>query len=83
MQVVQRAEGLWLKITGVLLILLGLVLFVSPRVNYTTREKVIHTGSVDVTAKREKMVVFPRIFGLLIVAGGVTVLIFASRPGDS
>jgi uncharacterized membrane protein HdeD (DUF308 family) len=83
MQVVQRAEGLWLKITGVLLILLGLVLFVSPRVNYTTREKVIHTGSVDVTAKRDKTVALPRIFGLLIVAGGVMVIIFASRHGDS
>ena len=55
-----RAEVLWLKIIGVLLILVGIVLFASPTVTYTTREKVVNTGSLDVTAKRQKAVVIPR-----------------------
>ena len=42
-----RAETLWLRIIGVLLILLGLTLFVSPSINYRTREKIIHTRNAD------------------------------------
>ena len=78
----QRAEALWLKITGVLLILLGLVLFASPRVSYHTREKVVHTGSLDVTAKRQKTVVIPRAVALLAIAAGVGALILGSRKPE-
>ena len=79
MQKVSRAEILWLKIIGLLLILLGLTLFASPRITYTTKEKVVHSDSIDITAKREKTVLVPRAIALLIVAGGVTTLIFGSR----
>jgi uncharacterized membrane protein len=76
---VRRAEALWLKIIGVLLILLGLVLFTSARVTYTTREKVVDTRSFGVTVKRQKTVVIPRTVALLTVAAGVGALILASR----
>lgn len=79
MQEMQPAEALWMKIIGVLLILLGLTLFASPRITYRTREKVVHTGSIDITAKRYKTVVVPRAAGLLVVGAGVIVLILASR----
>ena len=74
-----RAEALWLKIIGVLLILLGLVLFASPRVSYNTREKLVHTGSLEVTAKRQKTVVIPRAVALLTIAAGIGTLILAGR----
>jgi hypothetical protein len=76
---VQRAEALWLKIIGVLLILLGLVLFASPRIMYSTREKVIDTESIHITAKREKSMFIPRAVALLTIAAGVGALILASR----
>ncbi len=79
MQMVSRAESLWLKIIGLLLILLGLTLFASPRIIYTTKEKVVHSDSIDLIAKRQKIIQVPRAIALLIVAGGVTALIFASR----
>ena len=75
----RRAEALWLKIIGVLLILLGLVLFASPRVTYTTREKVVDTKSLGVTVKRQKTVVIPRVVALLTIATGVGALILAGR----
>ena len=78
-----RPELLWLKIIGVLLILLGIVLFASPTVTYTAREKVINTGSLDVTAKRQKPVVIPRPVAVLIVGVGVGVValvISARKP---
>ena len=79
MQKVSRAEILWLKIIGLLLILLGLTLFASPRITYTTKEKVVHSDSIDLIAKREKTILVPRAIALLIAAGGVTTIIFASR----
>ena len=79
MQKVSRAEILWLKIIGLLLILLGLTLLASPRITYTTKEKVVHSDSIDLIAKREKTILVPRAIALLIAAGGVTTIIFASR----
>jgi len=79
MQNVSRAEILWLKIIGLLLILLGLTLFASPRITYTTKEKVFHSNSVDLTAKREKIIHVPRVVALLIAAGGVTTIILGSK----
>jgi hypothetical protein len=76
---VTRAETVWLKIIGVLLILLGLTLIASPRVTYTTKERVAHTQSTDIITKRQKKVVVPRPISALIVAGGVIALIFASK----
>src|SRR5439155_6514987 len=83
MRDVQRAEVLWMKIIGVLLILLGLTLFASPRITYHVREKVIHTGSIDVTANRQKTVVVPRVVASLIVGAGAIVLVLASRKRQS
>ena len=83
MRDVQRAEVLWMKIIGVLLILLGLTLFASPRITYHVREKVIHTGSIDVTANRQKTVVVPRVVASLIVGVGAIVLVLASRKRPS
>jgi uncharacterized membrane protein YidH (DUF202 family) len=79
MQEVRRAEILWLRINGVLLILLGLALVASPRITYTRKEKVIHTPSMEVTAKRQKTIVIPRPVGVLIVGAGVTALILAAK----
>jgi uncharacterized membrane protein HdeD (DUF308 family) len=42
MEEMHRVEAIWIKIVGVLVILLGLLLFASPQVTYTRRERVIH-----------------------------------------
>ena len=74
-----RAEGMWLKIIGVLLTLVGLVLFASPRIAYTTREKVIHTDAIDVTAKRQKTLAVPRVVALLTIAAGIAAIVVGRR----
>jgi uncharacterized membrane protein YdcZ (DUF606 family) len=76
---VQRAEGVWMRIIGILLVLLGLTLLASPLVTYGTREKVIDTESVDVTAKRQKTVVVPRVVSVLVIGAGVLVFVLGSR----
>ena len=74
-----RVEALWMKIIGVLLILVGLVLFASPRIVYTTRDKVVHTGSVEVTARRPKTLAIPRPLALLTIVAGIAVIVAGSR----
>lgn len=74
-----RAETVWLKIIGVLLMLLGLTLIASPRITYTAKEKVAHTESTDIIVKRQKTVVVPRPIGGLIAASGVIALIVAGK----
>jgi hypothetical protein len=78
----RRAEVVWLKIIGVLLILLGIVLFSSPTVTYTTREKVVNTGSLEVTAKRQKAVVIPRPVSVLTMGAGFIVLVISKRKSQ-
>jgi hypothetical protein len=76
---VGRSETLWMKIIGVLLILLGLTLVVSPRITYRTKEKVIHTHSIDVTATRQKTLLLSRATGVVVIVAGVAALIFAGK----
>jgi hypothetical protein len=79
---VSRAEILWLRVIGVLLILLGSVLFASPRINYTTKRSVVHSDSIDVTAKGETSLAIPRPFSMLIIAGGVAAIVFSLRKPE-
>ena len=72
-----RAESLWLKILGALLVLLGVVLFVSPRINYTSRKEIAHNDSIDITAKGNTTIVIPRALSLLLAAGGVTIFVLS------
>jgi len=83
MQEVRRAETLWLRINGVLLILVGLTLVASQRITYTSKDEVVHTPSIEVAAKRQKTIVIPRAVGALIIGAGVTALIFATRKQHS
>jgi hypothetical protein len=73
---VQRAEAIWAKIVGVLLILLGLTLLVSPYVHYSTRE---HLRNTPLSVNREKNFEVPRPVSVVIIAAGIGALILASR----
>jgi len=68
-----------LRIIGVLLILLSLILFVSPQVRYSSKEKIAHTGSLEITSKRQKVVEVPRPVSFLILGAGAILIGIASR----
>ena len=72
-------EALWLRILGVLLILLGVALALSPRVTYTKHERIAHT---QYTVKREKVILVPHFVAVLLAGSGVLVLVLTrgSRP---
>ena len=71
MQDVRRLE-LWLiRILGLLLIALGLTLFLSPRIAYTTHERIAKT---PYRVRRDKAILVPRAVAGLIAAGGLLTL---------
>ena len=75
----ERSLALWMRILGVLLVVLGLVMLIAPDVTVQWRERVLHTSSVDVTAKRERVVVVPRVLATMLVVAGVVVVVRARK----
>jgi len=75
----RRLEAVWTRILGVLLILLGLALFVSPRIPYTGRERIRNT---PYRVRRDEVIVIPRPIAVLIASAGVLALLLARGPDE-
>jgi hypothetical protein len=71
-----------MRLIGVLLILLGLLLFASPRILYSKREKVVDTDSIHITAKRQKSIAIPPPVSLATIGAGIVILILAGRKAQ-
>ena len=72
-----------MKITmiGVVLIVLGAVALVYQGITNTSREAVLDIGPVHATADRQKTLPLPPALGIVVVAGGIVLLLVASRVG--
>ena len=66
-------------LVGVLLIVLGIVGLVYPRINYTTREKIVDLGPIEATKETKKSIPLPPILGGLSLAGGIVLLVAAGK----
>ena len=64
---------------GIALIVLGLIALVYQGITYTTREKVVDLGPLKITAQKEKTIPLPPILGGLALAGGIVLVVVASR----
>ncbi len=64
---------------GILLIVLGAAGLAFQGISYTTREKVIDIGGIEVTADTRKTIPIPLIAGGLAVAAGIGTVVVASR----
>lgn len=71
-----RAQTVWTRILGILLIVLGLTLLASPQITYNTNERLGHT---KFSVQREKSIVVPRPIAALIALSGVVVLVMSGR----
>ena len=66
-------------IIAILLIALGVVAFAYQGITYTTREKVVDLGPIQVTAEKSKTIPLPPIVGAIALVGGIVLLIVGSR----
>ncbi len=64
---------------GIILIVLGAVALAYQGFSYTTREKVIDMGPLQVSADEKHTVPLPPILGALAIAAGAIIL-FRSKP---
>jgi hypothetical protein len=67
-----------MKITGIVLLVLGLLAFIFGGVRYTTRDTVVDIGPIHATADRTHTLPIAPVAGVLLIAGG-TVVLLASR----
>jgi len=66
-------------LVGVLLIILGIVGLAYPRINYTTREKVVDLGPIEASKETKNSIPLPPVLGGLSLAGGIVLLVAAGK----
>jgi len=70
------------KTLGIILIALGLVGLVWGGFTYTTREKVVELGPIDVSRDKTHSVPLPPILGAVALIGGILLLV-TDKTGKS
>jgi hypothetical protein len=68
-----------MRIVGYVLIALGIVSLAIGGITYTKREKVLDIGPIQATADRQKTIPLPPLLGGLALAGGIVLVIAASK----
>ena len=68
-----------IMLVGVICIVLGLVALIYQGITYTTREKVIDVGPVQVTAEKEHAIWLPPLLGIGVVGIGVVLVVVGLR----
>ena len=67
------------SIVAIILIALGIVAFAYQGITYTTREKVVDLGPIQVTAEKNKTLPLPPVVGAVALVGGIALLVLGSR----
>ena len=68
-----------MKILGILLIVVGIVAFAYQGITYTSSEKVIDLGPVQVTAEKTRTFPLPPIVGGIALVGGIVLLLVGGK----
>jgi hypothetical protein len=66
---------------AIILIAVGVIAFAYQGITYTTREKVIDLGPLQVTAEKTKTLPLPPIVGAIALVGGIVLLVMGNKKG--
>ncbi len=66
-------------IIAIILIALGIAAFAYQGITYTTREKVVDLGPIQMTAEKTKTIPLPPILGAIALVGGILLLVVGGR----
>ena len=69
-------------IIAVLLIALGIAAFAWQRISYTTTEKVVDLGPIQMTTEKTRTLPLP-IAGEICLVGGIALLVTGSKKGQN
>jgi uncharacterized membrane protein YidH (DUF202 family) len=68
-------------IVGIILIAIGIIALAYGGVSYTTREKVIDAGPLQVSADRQKTIPLPPVLGGICLVGGIILVLAGNKKG--
>jgi uncharacterized membrane protein YidH (DUF202 family) len=66
-------------ILGILLIAVGVIAFAYQGISYTTREKAIDLGPLQVTTEKKHTMPLPPIVGAITLVGGIVLLVMQKK----
>jgi hypothetical protein len=66
-------------VIAIILIAVGIVAFAYQGITYTTKEKVVDLGPIQVTADKTKTLPLPPIVGAIALVGGIVLLVVGSK----
>ncbi|HEX9714660.1 MAG TPA: DUF3185 domain-containing protein [Desulfurivibrionaceae bacterium] len=64
---------------AIILIAVGVVAFAYQGITYTTREKVVDIGPIQMTTEKTKTIPLPPIVGALALVGGIVLLVMGKK----
>jgi hypothetical protein len=67
------------KVTGILLIVIGVIALAYGGITYSRRVKVIDIGPIEATAEKRETIPLPPVLGALALAGGIVLMIAGSK----
>ncbi|MEW6713639.1 MAG: DUF3185 domain-containing protein [Nitrospirota bacterium] len=68
-------------LTGIILIVIGITALTYQGITYTTREKVIDLGPLQVTAEKTKTIPLQPIVGGIALVSGIVLLVMGKKKG--
>jgi len=68
-----------MKILGIILIVLGILVFAFGNITFTHKEKVVDAGPIEINKKEKHTIAWPNYAGGFIIAAGVIVLLTAGK----
>ena len=66
-------------VLAIILIIVGIVAFAYQGITYTSREKVVNLGPVQVTAEKTRTFPLPPIVGGIALVGGIVLLLMGGK----
>jgi hypothetical protein len=70
-----------ITVTGIFLIVIGVLVFAYQGLTYTKREKILEVGPIQATRETSKTVPLPPILGALAIAGGIVLVVKGNKQG--
>jgi hypothetical protein len=68
-------------VIGIILIVIGIIVFTYQGITYTTREKIVDIGPIQMTADKTKTIPLPPILGGIALVGGIVLLVAGGKKG--
>ena len=68
-----------MRILALVLIVIGALMLASPVISYTTRDKVVDLGPIEVTQEDKHRIPVPPILGGIAVVAGIALLVTGGR----